>query len=290
MTDEALRSDRSTVAGLLLCAVALLMNSADVAAFEGHTVCNSCTEPQVSRAALDAAPPGNSNLYVLDLDARGIARFAVRKESEPGSYIEMARRVPLDAATQAEFDQLVAALDEIARTKDLSIPSDVAQSAFGVVRSPYRMARVTDHFNNGDIWARFRNHFSLVGQSMASAVGQTYRVIAATHFADGTSYQFELTLARRPDGTPIIVATPVAGSGRDAEGGLIPETARDYTGVQSVLGNASALQDFLDHALANGVTVCMAELCFSSGHSDVPGRPWPARCREANGEIRCTRQ
>jgi hypothetical protein len=272
---------------LALGAALALANSA--VAFEGHVVCNGCSDQQAMQMALNTAPPGSSSIHVLDLDGLSISKYAVRKESEPGAYAQIARRVAVDSAAAAEFQHVVDAMLEMARAKDVGVPSDVAQSAFGIVRSPSRMARVQDHFNAPGL-QQFRYHFSLVGHSMAAAIGATYKVEATAHFVDGTRYDFELTLARKPDGTPIVKATPIAGSGRDEEGNLIPETAAQYLGSRNLLRIQSALQDYINSALANGVRVCMGSDCFAPGGVvEFPEPPLPVRCEEGGGEMRCTR-
>lgn len=193
--------------------------------------CNSCSQPQQYRAAVQAVPArvaGRFDVYLMDFERVAVQKYRVTTVHEPrdGGYRSAALAVPTEAHIVYEFEQVVRAIkDDIASFEaGTAIPEDVVASAFDVVHNAVMQRRVSDYINEHlTIWQSIGVPVAVPLSALGKIVNLNF-VISVT-FSDGSTAKVKLTGIEGSITDIRYTFELVEDSARDADGNLIPANA-----------------------------------------------------------------
>lgn len=223
-------------------------------AAEYWEACNGCSDSQKAQVAKRAVPAddvGRYYVYVMDFARANVQKYRVLLLDSPfdGRFRAAAARVPTESRIAFEFSETVRAIKEAVATlqSGTPIPGDVAGSAYDVVHNEVLLRRVADHVNaHLTIWQAIGLPVSVPLTALGKIVD--LNIVIPVTFSDGSTANLVLKglEGRLTSLTYKFELQPA--SARDADGNLIPATAREaapYVGVFSSPANAQRLVDFV---------------------------------------------
>ena len=232
-------------------------------ATETWEACNSCSDRQLVRTAIRAAPadtPGQLDVYVMDFARESLQKYRVTTiyDVRDGGYLTAAMRVQVESHLDYEYRQGVRAIkrDIAALEAGKPIPDDVAASAFDVVHSVLLQRRVSDYINEHlTFWETIGAPVAVPLQAFGKIVDLNF-VVSVT-FSDGSTAKLALTGLEGSITDISYTFELVEGSARDADGNLIPSTASEaapYSGIFSTQAFAEDMVDFIVRWYSEGGT------------------------------------
>lgn len=258
-----------TILAVLLLTVTV---RADAASYWGG--CDSCSQRQKVRAAINTAPAntvGFHDVYLMDFERESVQKYRVTTLYEPrdGGYMSAARAVPTEAHIRYEFEQSVAAIkaDIESFQAGTEIPAEIAESAYDIVHSTVLQRRVSDYVNEHlSIWQSIGAPVSVPLSALGKIVNLNLYI--SITFSDGSTAKLELSGLEGSLSEISYSFELMEGSVRDADGNLIPDTAAaaaPYHGVFSTQPFADRMVDFITdwYAQGGGQVQCRSEV--SSG-------------------------
>jgi hypothetical protein len=236
---------------LVFLAASAAMNAAAADIWEA---CNSCSDSQLRRTAMQAVPAntaGEFHVYIMDFEREALQKYRVATFYAPrdGGYQTAAIAVPAEPHIVYEFERGVRAIkqDIAAFAAGTPIPEDVAASAFDIVHNTLLQRRVSDYVNEHlTIWQTIGAPVAVPLMAFGKIVDLNF-VISVT-FSDGSTAKLAL---RGLEGSLTEIRYTfelVDGSARDADGNLVPSTAAEaapYVGVFSTQAFAQDMVDFI---------------------------------------------
>ena len=229
--------------------------------------CNSCTVSEMEWVAKRAVPTrtnGQFSVYVMDITSEIIKKFQVTAVFEPETFLSFtaARLKTVESHIQSDYDAAIVDLDDFLKNNaDIEIPSDVLDSAFGLVHSTYNQnqvnAYVANNLNNWQIWGA-------ITSIPLAALGKLVDVnsVLELSYSDGSTSTVRLSGVKGDFSTQVEFEFEYKqGSAKDADGNQIPSNeaeARTET-TSSTMDRAAALADFIE-LWYSGSVVCTSRI------------------------------
>jgi hypothetical protein len=246
------------VSCFFLWLVAGVSSWADAATFHDGAfwlVCNECSRSErEGRVRMLGSPDaqGSHDVYVLDLVDQRIFKFElfVRYEPRENLFFTAVRETTVEATVKGEFDVLIGDIDtlaeEIMRRSHVTIPYDVAGSAFDVLRSGYYRNAVGNYMTGNLSWYWRPGSYTLVPVVAILGNAGVYHFLVL-EFADGSTLKFQLTGMDFESWE--LYWDYREGTAVDSEGNPIPESeeeVRQFEGRFSSQSAADAMVSYIN--------------------------------------------
>lgn len=229
--------------------------SANSAEFLSCYGCESAVsfESAAENLALSRVSP-NTSIYVFNMARGEIKSYDVYVEREPNWEFATSIEKTVDGNTKQKFENLSNAYSAVAAEtrKEVTIPENIASSAYQLVNASFRVNNVVDYYNS------HQSFMTKTANYVAAAFALTGKLVninltVTVYFSDGSKAQFILE-GIGPNGELELKLS----SARDVDNNDIPLTKEGYEkGGQYSFekGGQNAIQEFLDAAARMGVPI-----------------------------------